>query len=220
MVNVGMVHHIIMYPRIVESLNGSEISMVAAGGNVSMALLADGSIYTWGNSECGSLGFSIDHGIASHTSGNGFVTTSSSSDPVLDGKNAVSLPCLMENVPSIATNVACSGSHTLIVAENGNGYNVYSQNNQHNYDSFASSTSYSYTSTNGHSSSAEAKITADHGEIITKYTKKERMENEPSNPQQMFDVKYIFSRTISKTAKSSLPMVTVYHLKSSTPKNV
>ena len=71
---------------------------------------------------------------------------------------------------------------------------MYSQNNQHNYDSFASSTSYSYTSTNGHSSGAEAKITADHGEIITKYTKKERMENEPSNPQQMFDVKYIFSR--------------------------
>ena len=172
--------HNYVSPRIVESLNGSEISMVAAGGNVSMALLADGSIYTWGNSECGSLGFSIDHGIASHTSGNGFVTTSSGSDPVLDGKNAVSLPCLMENVPSIATNVACSGSHTLIVAENGNGYNMYSQNNQHNYDSFASSTSYSYTSTNGHSSSAEAKITADHGEICTKYTKKERMESEAS----------------------------------------
>ena len=69
---------------------------------------------------------------------------------------------------------------------------TYSQNNQHNYDSFASSTSYSYTSTNGHSSSAEAKITADHGENH-QYTKKERMESEPPL-QQMFDVKYIFSR--------------------------
>ena len=38
--------HNYVSPRIVESLNGSEISMVAAGGNVSMALLADGSIYT------------------------------------------------------------------------------------------------------------------------------------------------------------------------------
>ena len=39
--------HNYVSPRIVESLNGSEISMVAAGGNISMALLADGSIYTW-----------------------------------------------------------------------------------------------------------------------------------------------------------------------------
>ena len=30
------------------------------------------------------------------TSGNDYVKTSSGSDPVLDGKNAVSLPCLMK----------------------------------------------------------------------------------------------------------------------------
>ena len=191
--------HNYVSPRVVESLNGFEISMVAAGGNVSMALLADGSVYTWGNSECGSLGFTIDHGIAPHMPGKDIVKTSSGVDPVLDGKNAVSLPCLMENVPSIAMNVACSGSHTLVVAENDTSSPVglprkdEGQASQYDNDSFSSSI-YAYTYENGHTSASQTKERGNNSEICNNNTKKESNDSEVSNQQQIFDVKYIFSR--------------------------
>jgi len=121
--------HNYVSPRIVESLNGLETMMVAAGGNVSMALLADGSVYTWGDSGCGSLGFTIDHGQQGNNN------TNSGVDPILDGKNAITLPCHLDNLPSFAVNIACSGGHTLVLAEdNKNEDEIYNHVDNRNYN--------------------------------------------------------------------------------------
>jgi alpha-tubulin suppressor-like RCC1 family protein len=98
--------HNYVSPRAVESLRGCNTVAVAAGGDVSMALLEDGAVYTWGSSEGGSLGVEVSPG-----------ARGGEKDFYLDGGAAVSLPCHADGLQDwYVMDISCSGGHTVVLA--------------------------------------------------------------------------------------------------------
>jgi len=96
--------HNYVVPRLVEALSGFTVSAVEAGGDASMAVLTNGTVFAWGDSSNGSLGIDVVH------------DTHDTRDPVLDEVHTISLPCQITALGrEHVVGVSCSGGHTIFV---------------------------------------------------------------------------------------------------------
>ena len=96
--------HNYVVPRLIEALSGFTVSAVEAGGDASMAVLTNGTVFAWGDSSNGSLGIDVVHDMHD------------ARDPVLDDVHTISLPCQITALSrEHVVGVSCSGGHTIFV---------------------------------------------------------------------------------------------------------